>query len=308
MNSAMFTNQQETQSVRRITFVGLGINLLLSGMKGAVGALSHSQALVADAVHSLSDCVTDLAVLVGANYWSAPADEEHPYGHARIETLISFFIGVALALTAIGIGWNSIHDIGSTQSAPPGWIAFTVAILSLVTKEILYRVTARLAKKIRSSALMANAWHHRSDAMSSIPVAIAVLLAHYSSAFAFADKVAAVLVCAMLLKVAWSIAWPCLKELMESSADQDVCAALTATAYSVDGVQEIHKLRTRRIGNGLMVDLHVLVDPEMSVREGHDIAKEVRAELLRSDMDVVDTLVHLEPFDEQTRKLDPHGC
>lgn len=300
--------ENHTREVRRVTFVGLGLNLVLSAVKGSAGVLASSQAMVADAVHSLSDCVTDIAVIVGANYWSAPADEQHPYGHARIQTLISFFIGLALAGVAVGIGWHAVSSMEGATARLPGWVAFWAAILSVVVKEGLYRATARVAKNVRSSALMANAWHHRSDALSSIPVAIAVPLAQWSGAFGFADKVAAVLVCAMLLKAAWHIAWPCLQELMESSASQEVCAALTESAYTVEGVHEIHKLRTRRIGNGIMVDLHVLVDPEMSVRAGHEIAKEVRAALLQADMNVVDTLVHLEPFDEQTRKLDPQGC
>ncbi|MFC1467208.1 cation diffusion facilitator family transporter [Verrucomicrobiota bacterium] len=304
----MMNTEKHTTEIRRVTFVGLGMNLALSAVKGAAGVLASSQALVADAVHSLSDCVTDIAVLVGANYWSAPADEHHPYGHARIQTLISFFIGLALAAAAVSIGWHAVTTIAGEKAHIPGWAAFWAAILSILVKEALYRVTARIAKRVRSSALMANAWHHRSDAMSSIPVAVAVMLGQWSDAFVFADKVAAVLVCTMLLKAAWSISWPCLQELMESSASQEVCAALTESAYQVDGVREIHKLRTRRIGNGLLVDLHVLVDPQMSVRDGHEIAKEVRAVLLQADMDVVDTLVHLEPFDEQTRQLDPHGC
>lgn len=300
--------ENNTRAVRRITFVGLGLNLVLSALKGAAGVLASSQALVADAVHSLSDCVTDIAVIVGSNFWSAPADEQHPYGHARIQTLISFFIGLALAVVALGIGWRAVTSIEGGLTHVPGWAAFWAAILSIVVKECLYRSTARIAKKVRSSALMANAWHHRSDALSSIPVAVSVLLAQWFGAFGFADKVAAVLVCAMLLKAAWGIAWPCLQELMESGASLEVCAALTDSAYQVAEVKEIHKLRTRRIGNGLMVDLHVLVDPEMSVRDGHEIAKQVRAVLLQADMDVVDTLVHLEPFDERTRTLDPHGC
>lgn len=306
----MVNTEQHTAQIRRITLAGLLMNLALSALKGAAGVWASSQALVADAVHSLSDCVTDLAVLVGANYWAAPADEQHPYGHARIQTLVSFFIGLVLAGVALGIGWDAVRSIRlhMAQVQVPGWAAFWVALFSLAVKEGLYRVTARVAKRVRSSALMANAWHHRSDALSSIPVAVAVLLGRFFGAFGFADKVAAVLVCAMLLKAAWGIAWPCLQELMESSAGQAVCAALTDAAYKVGGVREIHKLRTRRIGNGLMVDLHVLVDPEISVRDGHEIAKEVRTALLQADMDVVDTLVHLEPFDEQTRQLDPQGC
>ncbi|WP_439899327.1 cation diffusion facilitator family transporter [Photobacterium kishitanii] len=161
--------------IQKVTWVGSIANIALAFIKITVGKLTGSQALIADGVHSFSDLVTDTAIIIGSRYWTAPADTEHPYGHGRFETLTNIFIGFILAIVGIGIGWDSLHSISTQSHSQPGILAFSAAVASIVVKEALYRWTAIQAKSINSRALYANAWHHRSDALSSLPVAIAVI-------------------------------------------------------------------------------------------------------------------------------------
>lgn len=275
------------------------MNLALTVLKAVFGVLGGSQALVADAVHSLSDMITDLAVVAGASFWTAPADEDHPYGHGRIETLVTVFIGVALAGAGIMLGIRAVSTMAAADVQTPGWTAFCVAVLSIVSKEWLYRWTVKAGHRIRSSAVIANAWHHRSDAMSSIPVAVAVIGVHLRPDWQYLDHIGAIIVSIMILQAALSIAWPALRQLTDAGASEKEQTALRVLAVRTPGVRAIHALRTRHLGPGLYVDLHVLVDPELTVRDGHDIAREVRRQLMRQGDGVVDVLVHVEPYDEK---------
>jgi cation diffusion facilitator family transporter len=286
----------DIREARRITVAGMGVNLLLSGAKFALGILGHSQAVVADAVHSLSDMLTDVLVLFGIKIWSAPADEQHPYGHQRIETIVTLLISFLLALVAFEIGWGAIQRLGSGPSSqPPLLFAVVGPLVSIIAKELLFRKTRAVGKRIHSSALIANAWHHRSDALSSIPALIAVAMAALFPAWAFLDAVGAVIVALLILKVVWEIASPALSELSErGAADEDV-RVITELAESVEGVCSIHRLRTRRLGAGWFVDLHALVDGTLLVREGHDIATQIQHLLLEKGPAVVDVTVHIEP-------------
>ncbi|HNZ53414.1 MAG TPA: cation diffusion facilitator family transporter, partial [bacterium] len=173
--------------IKKVTLIGMVINIVLSAVKFAAGVFGNSQALIADAFHSLSDCVTDVAVIIGSTYWSAPPDESHPHGHRRIETVITAFIGLALAAVAFGMGWNAVSTMTDEYNKPPEMIAFIAAVISIIVKEGLYQWTAIAGKKIRSQAMIANAWHHRSDAFSSIPAAIAVIAAIIFPGFGFID-------------------------------------------------------------------------------------------------------------------------
>ena len=281
-----------------MTYVGLALNLILSALKGILGYAAGSQACIADAVHSVSDCITDLAVLVGVEFWMAPADQGHPHGHQRIETLVTVFIGTVLAVAAVGMGWKAVHSIGEPHSGPPGWAAFVAAIVSIITKEWLYRWTAQAGAALHSPSLTANAWHHRSDALSSIPVALAVLIARIWPSVLYADHIAAVLVTGMLFHAAWRISWPSLQELTDRGADAAAQAAMLDLVRTIEGVEDVRALRSRRLGPGYAVDLSVLVDPSMSVRKGHDICERVRDALAtKGGPLVIDVLVHLEPFE-----------
>ena len=286
----------DIREARRITIAGMGVNLLLSGAKFALGILGHSQAVVADAVHSLSDMLTDVLVLFGIKIWSAPADEQHPYGHQRIETIVTLLISFLLTLVAFEIGWGAIQRLGSGPSSqPPLLFAVLGPLVSIIAKELLFRKTRAVGKRIHSSALIANAWHHRSDALSSIPALIAVAMAALFPEWAFLDAVGAVIVALLILKVVWEIASPALSELSERGADDQDVRVITGLAESVEGVCSIHRLRTRRLGAGWFVDLHALVDGALLVREGHDIATQIQHLLLEEGPAVVDVTVHIEP-------------
>lgn len=286
---------QPVQEIRRVTFWGLFVNLLLSISKLAIGFLGHSQSLIADAVHSLSDTSTDLAVLVGVRFWSAPADANHPHGHGRIETLITFFISIVLASVGAGLAYRAIVTLPELVHVIPEWSVFIMACLSIIVKELLYRWTVHIGTRVKSSALIANAWHHRSDAFSSVPVAVAVLASRIQPNWVFLDNIATVIVSVLILQAVWKIARPALGQLIDTAADQEEQQAIVDLVLDCEGVLAVHALRTRYIGPGLQVDLHVLVEPELTVREGHDIARGVKKRLLIQMPNIVDVLVHIEP-------------
>jgi len=290
--------------VRRVTWIGLCANLLLAGFKFAAGVLGNSAAVVADAVHSLSDGVTDVAVLVGTCFWCRPPDEAHPYGHQRIEILVTVFIGLMLAVAAVGLGYDAVVGLAGTREDPPRTVALIAALTSLVVKETLYHYTRAAGRKVRSSALTANAWHHRTDALSSIPVAAAVGLALFDPALSFLDHVGALLVALLVLLAAWKIAAPALDKLVDRGAPAADLAAIRRIATAVPGVREIHGVRTRFSGGGLLVDLHVLVQGDLSVRDGHAVADEVKRALLDHGPDIEDAVIHIEPCEEE-RRLPP---
>lgn len=284
------------KDVRRVTVIGMIVNLALAGLKMTAGAMAGSQAVFADGVHSLSDLSTDLAVLVGMRFWSAPPDEKHPHGHGRIETLVTVFIGVALATVALGLGYEALNTVQSDTLAQPGWVAFWAALASIVIKEWLYRWTRAVGLKVRSSALEANAWHHRSDAMSSAPAAIAVAVAAVYPQWSFVDRVGAIVVSLLILQAAWKITWPALEQLMDKGASREKVLRIEEIVRATKGVMDVHAVRTRSLGQGYQVDLHVLVDPDITVREGHTISEKVRLRLLELCSEVRDVVVHIEPY------------
>jgi cation diffusion facilitator family transporter len=278
-----------------VTVCGLVLNLVLSATKFAVGAAASSQSLVADGVHSLSDTVTDLAIIVGAPLWTAPSDERHPYGHGRIETMVTFLIGLVLAAVGMGLGWRAVASVPTAVHRPPQWPALAVACLSILVKEGLYRWTAGVGRRLRSSALSANAWHHRSDALSSVPVVIAVVAVHLNPDLSFVDHVAAVIVSVLILHAAWTIIQPSFSQLVDAGATSQERERILAIAREVEGIHDVHALRTRHIGGGFQVDCHVLVAPDMTVAAGHRLAHSLRDRILDRFPDVVDVLVHVEP-------------
>ncbi|MBR6075629.1 MAG: cation-efflux pump, partial [Victivallales bacterium] len=220
-----------------------------------------------------------------------------PHGHQRIEALITLFIGVLLCVTALGMAINAIKSIGQTEDGTvPGWPVFFVALASIVSKEILYHCTVAVGNACHSSALVASAWHQRSDAISSIPVAIVAAAGHFWPHVTYLDAIAAILVSTMLLKTAWNIVWPCLKELSDQGVTPTELENMRRIAASIPGIEDVHELRTRRLGHGILLDMHVLVDRNMSVEEGHRLCEEA-AMAIRHKMPVVlDVLTHLEPM------------
>jgi cation diffusion facilitator family transporter len=282
--------------VRFTGWVGLIVNLILVVVKLAAGLLGHSQAVVADAIHSLSDTVTDIALILGVRYWSAPADEQHPHGHRRFETLVTVFIGLTVATAAVGIGWDAIRSFGK-PSHPPSMIALTAALLSIVVKETLYRWTARIGEKIGSSALIANAWHHRTDALSSVPVAIAVAIAMVDHRLGMIDQIGALIVAIFVLHAAFRIIRPALDQLVDAGAPEAHRSELEQLAIQVEGVRGVHAMRTRYIGSELAVDIHIEVDADLTVADGFSIARQVKTDLLEQGPMVADVVVQIEPHE-----------
>lgn len=289
-------NIQHINQVRRITWIGLAVNLFLAVLKFTVGFLGNSQAVMADAVHSLSDMSTDLAVILGVKYWSAPADEDHPYGHQRIETIITGMIGFSLVIVAFGIGYNALLTMRDVDIKQPGWIALVGIAVSIVLKEGLYHRTIAVGKRTKSSALMANAWHHRSDALSSIPALIAVAAAAVHPGLAFIDRVGALIVALIIIKVSWSILHPAISELADRGASQKDREKIASIVAGIDGVRDVYAIRTRRMGAGLFADIHIMIDGKMTIWQGHHISEAIKHELIANGPEILDVLVHLEPL------------
>ena len=276
-------------------WVGLVCNLLLATAKAAAGIIGHSQAVLADALHSLTDSVTDIAVILGVKFWTAPADEDHPHGHGRVETLVTVFIGFVVGVVAVGMGVEAIRGLKHGPEVVPSGVALVVSLLSIVVKEALYQWTARVGREVGSPALEANAWHHRSDAISSIPAAIAVAVSIIDPEWAIVDRVGAVVVCLLILQASWRILRPAVDQLIDAGAPESERRRIEEVALDVDGVEAAHAVRTRYVGSKLAVDLHVEVDGGLSVGDGHAIAVEVREKLIAEGPNVADAVVQIEP-------------
>ena len=283
--------------IRRVTVAGAVLNVLLALAKLAGGIWASSQALVADAVHSLSDLFTDAAIIVGVKYWVMPADKEHPYGHGKIEGAVTALIGVTVAVVAVEIAWDGVKTLAWGEPKVPGLAACCVALASVVVKEALYRGTHVVAKRRNSPATEANAWHHRSDAISSLPVAAAVAAAHFWPSLKWLDAVGAVLVGGFILNVAWRIVKPAFEGLTDANCDE-ATADIERIALGVKGVRGVHHVRTRRYGGTIQADLHVQVDRRISLIDGHAIGHDVKAAVLAAGIGVTDATIHVEPADE----------
>jgi cation diffusion facilitator family transporter len=288
------------QQVRKVTLVGSLVDFLLGVAKIIVGWLAHSQALIADGVHSLSDLATDFLVLYAAKHAHRAADEDHPYGHGRIETLATVGLGIALIGVALGIAYDAMRRMNSPDLLlNPGWIALSVAALSVVAKEAIYHYTRNAAKRLRSNMLMANAWHSRSDAISSIVVVIGV--AGAMMGYSYLDSVAAIAVAVMISKIGFELVRDSTKELIDTALEPEVTDAIRSEVFNIDGVRALHMLRSRRSGGDALIDLHIQVDPRISVSEGHQIGDTVRRQLLERIEEVTDVTVHIDPEDDEQK-------
>ena len=288
------------KEIYKVTLVGSAGNVLLVIVKFIAGILGHSAAMVADAVHSLSDFLTDVVVLVFVGVSARPQDPSHDYGHGKFETLATLFISLALAGAAIGIIVSGALKFASWldgEALPaPGRLALWVALLSIAVKELMYQYTARSGRRLESSALTANAWHHRSDALSSVGAAVgiggAVLL---GGRWTVLDPLASIVVGAMLLGVAWKILRPSMGELTDESLPADTEKEILDIIASRPGVSEPHNLRTRRIGNRVAIEAHIRMDGSLTLQEAHDRASEIERRLKeRFGSEALITL-HMEP-------------
>ncbi|MBE9515526.1 MAG: cation transporter [Proteobacteria bacterium] len=281
----------------KVTLVGSVIDLSLGAAKIIIGFISHSQALVADGIHSLSDLATDFMVLYAAKHASREADDEHPYGHGRIETIATVALGIALMGVAAGIAFDSIHRLFEPDRLlHPTYWAMVVAGISVVAKEAIYHYTMRAARKYKSDMLRANAWHSRSDAISSVVVMIGV--GGSMAGLDYLDAVAAVIVAVMIAKIGLDLAWSSIHELIDTGLDQERVDVIHATIKNTAGVRALHMLRTRRSGGDALVDVHIQVEPSLSVSEGHQISETVRRTVIRDIPEVADVTVHVDTEDD----------
>ncbi len=297
MTATTINSCQHSAETRQVTLAGLFINLFLTVIKILAGVFGNSQSVVADGIHSLSDSATDVAVLVGLKYWNQPPDTCHPYGHRRIETMVTVLIGGTLALAGIFLGSEAVNKFRSGDYVVPAAVTLAVALISVLVKEILFRWTYRVGEKLRSPALKANAWHHRSDSFSSIAVALAIGMALIDPKWAILDPVAALAVSAFILQAAYKITAPAIQELADAGANAKDLKKIEEIVLKVEGVVSVHALRSRFHGAGLQVDLHIQVDGSLSVREGHAISGKAKHDLIEEGPDIVDVLVHIEPAD-----------
>ena len=287
--------------IARVTLTGSVVNLLLVGLKAVAGLVGHSAAMISDAVHSLSDFVTDIVVLVFVRVSARPQAEDHDYGHGKYETLATLFIGLALAAAAVGIvvsGAGKLARWLQGEDLPaPGKIALWAALGSIVAKEFLFQYTRIKGKHLDSRALEANAWHHRSDALSSVGTAIgiggAILL---GSRWTVLDPLASIVVGAMLVKVAWDLLGPSFGELTDSSLPADMEQDMLDLIRGVPGVEDPHNLRTRRIGNRIAAEVHIRLDGSLPLSEAHEKASEVERRFKDRFGAQSHIIVHMEPL------------
>ncbi|NNF98570.1 MAG: cation transporter [Desulfobacteraceae bacterium] len=280
---------------KKVTIVGALTNTLLIAVKFAAGFFGHSQALIADAIHSLSDLFTDLIVLVGFKLGRNAPDEKHHFGHARIETMASAVVGFGLLATAIYIGVDAGMAIHRHEEYSPTSIALIAAGMSILFKEILFQYTIRTGRRVKSQLIVANAWHHRTDALSSIAVFIGVGAAMLNPDWHIMDAFAALLVSFFILKVGLDIIGNCLKEFIDTAPHPEVLAKITSCALSISGVQDVHDLRVRTSGGLYLIEIHIIVDGRLTVIQGHDIAKNVERCLEDRIEDFERAIIHVDP-------------
>jgi len=301
MQNLMERNLKEkNRQMRRITLWGVLANSCLMFFKIATGAIIRSSALIADGVHSLSDLVTDILVLVGVRLANRPADDTHPYGHGRFETFVSQVMAVILFAVGGGFIWTAGLAISRGKTNYPGLFMLVIAVLSVFVKEVLFQKTRQVANKTNSSALYANAWHHRSDALSSV----AVLLGGVASilGWGYADHVAALIVGFLIMGVAGKIFYEGFMEFTDHAADRKTIQDIKIALDEEQDVCKWHALRSRKLGGELFIDLHLLCDPDLSVKQGHDISVRVEKKIKKTCSKPVNILIHIEPDSEDRHK------
>lgn len=292
----MHTSRYE--QTRSIALWGGLKNILLAGLKIIFGIIGHSHGLLADGVHSLSDLIVDSVVIIAAKFGNKAADEDHPYGHGRIETAATVLLALILAIAAFAIIINAFITIAAIHAIIiPSQIVLWIALSSVLLNEILYFWTKHIATRIKSKLLMTNAWHHRSDSATSIAVAIGVIGAWLG--FPKLDAVAAIIVGLMILKIAWDFGWHSIRELVDTALSIEETEKIKLFIKEIPGVKAIHQLRTRSIAGSIFCDVHVLVDPSISVSEGHYIGQEVDKRLIESFPDITDVTVHIDTEDDE---------
>lgn len=293
-----YTLVQRTKEINLVTWWGVVVNLVLSIVKIIGGIIGQSQSLIADGMHSLSDLVSDGMVLIAAKHAGEKPDEDHPYGHGRFETLATVGLGLFLIIVAFGLAYDAAFRIFEEQSQHiPHLFTLGIALFSILVKEGLYHMTYRVGVRINSKMLIANAWHHRSDAISSIIVLFGIAGAQLG--LPVLDPIAAIIVAMMIAKIGYDLSYHSARELVDTALDADVVEQIKAKILENEEVLELHMLRTRRMGHTSLVDVHILVHPKLSVSEGHHISEDIEKSLISTFDDINDVTVHIDPENDE---------
>jgi len=294
--SPPISSEERQRLAKHSTWVSIYVNLLLTAVQITVGWLARSQALMADGLHSLSDLVSDGVVLFATRHAGKDADEDHPYGHARFETAASLFLGGVLMVVGIGMCWTAAERLQDPSSIPRvAPLALWLALFALVAKEVLFRYMLAIGERLRSSLLIANAWHARSDAASSLVVALGI--GGNLAGFHLADTLAAAAVGFMVARMGWQFGFDAFSDLTDRGLEPDAVAAIRQTLLNTPGVDDVHELRTRKMGDFAVVDAHLRVAPTLSVSEGHRIAESAR-QAVQNNHRSLDVLIHIDPEDD----------
>ncbi|KAG0162732.1 hypothetical protein DFQ28_010900 [Apophysomyces sp. BC1034] len=284
---------------QKSTFVSIVLNVVLMITQIVVGALAHSQALIAEGVHSLADLVSDFVVLIANRHSGVSPDADHNYGHSRYETVASLFLGSLLIVVGAGMLWRGAARIANIEAIPPVHVsALAVAVVGLLSKEILFRYMLREAQRVRSAMLVANAWHARSDAASSLVVAAGIVGS--LAGWRWLDPIAAAVVGFMIARMGWIFGWDAVQDLSDRALDEQTTHSIRELLQSTPGVRGVHELRTRKMGDAALIDAHILVEPRITVSEGHYIAETARLRVLQ-EPHVLDALIHVDPESDDAR-------
>ena len=294
------TNNKPLADSLKVTIIGSIINVVLVILKISLGTMGHSRALVADGIHSLTDLVTDVIVIGGLIIGSRPQDDSHHYGHGKVETLAEMGLGGILIFAGLAIVFDSVKAMLAGSTVQPLPIVIPAALASIVLKEWLYHVTIRAARRDDRPALVANAWHHRSDALTSVGVLLGAGLAIIFPALVIVDSLVGLVVASVVIRVGWGIAWEAAMKIVDTAPSQDHMARIKEMMLMVPGTRSVRDLKMRYVGSLIAVEVHLGLDPNMSVREGHDVAKAVKKYVLEKDNRVFDVLVHVEPEELQS--------
>ena len=297
-----FIMQNEIQKLKsgiKVTIVGAVVNIILVILKLYFGFIGRSQALIADGIHSLSDLFSDAVVLLGLNWGSKDADDNHPFGHGRIETVSALIVGLILVGVAVGIIYKSVQSLYEHEPMQPTIWTIMAAFVSIISKEALYRYTVFIGRKYKSLAVVANAWHHRTDAFSSIAVLIGITGAYLNPNWVYADALASLFVTYFIIKVGWELIWQALKEVVDTAPDEEVLQLIRTISESIEGVQNAHDIKARYSGGRIFTEVHIVVDKNLSVFEGHTIAKNVEYTLIDEIDELVKVIVHVDPSENK---------
>ncbi len=301
MSIPVGNEQARRQAMQGVTLVSAAVNVVLSILQVSGGLLTQSHALLADGLHTLSDLLSDGLVWFAAKHATKGADEDHPYGHRRIETVATVALALVLGLVGLGIGYDALHRLmEASRLLSPAPLALLLAGLGVVAKEALFHYGMYVARKIRSNMLRANAWHHRSDVVSSLVVLIGI--GGTFVGLPYLDSLAAMAVAVLIARMGGILGWQAIAELIDTGLDPERLAAIRTAIVAVDGVKALHLLRTRRMGDTALADVHIQVNPRLSVSEGHRISEAVAEHLVQSFDEISEVMVHIDPEDDEVRQ------